>query len=311
VLEWKAICPINLIAWQYKLWTIQNHFVDKLVLIHDTVIMSMNNILSCKYISVVPLSTFIGVRLLHNFKYLFSVWMLCLTPNFVFAQGVDREKLPVEAEEFQLFGSLENETQDDASIKDARATRRQASANREPEFTLIGTSRIGDRYSAILRNQDGSEVVVTTEMGRNTRIEGYGEYSVVDVGAGRVSVQFPSGSDCIEFRDQGVSCNGAANIASLELTRADPIPRPMITAGNGDTEVEDEGEVVVSEEGAEEPENPFAALRARALQRNGDAPVAPASAPRRSFTPRRIDPADVPPGMRVVSTPFGDRLVRE
>jgi len=26
---------------------------------------------------------------------------------------------------------------------------------------------------------------------------------------------------------------------------------------------------------------------------------------------RRIDPADVPPGMRVVSTPFGDRLVEE
>ncbi|MBT8146719.1 MAG: hypothetical protein KJN90_07680, partial [Gammaproteobacteria bacterium] len=72
---------------------------------------------------------------------------------------------------------------------------------------------------------------------------------------------------------------------------------------------EEDAEVVVSEEESEEPTNPFAALRARALQ-NGDAP-APSASPRRSFTPRRIDPADVPPGMRVVSTPFGDRLVRE
>ena len=30
-----------------------------------------------------------------------------------------------------------------------------------------------------------------------------------------------------------------------------------------------------------------------------------------AFTPRRINPEDVPPGMRVVSTPFGDRLVEE
>ena len=64
-----------------------------------------------------------------------------------------------------------------------------------------------------------------------------------------------------------------------------------------------------AEEAAEEPTNPFAALRARAVE-NGNAPE-PATNSRRSFTPRRIDPADVPPGMRVVSTPFGDRLVPE
>lgn len=236
--------------------------------------------------------------------------MLCLYPGFSHAQAGGDEPPTVEAEEFRLFGLVEQAIQDDGATQSVGRSRRTGDIS-GPEFILVGTSRIGDRYSAILRNRDGNEVVVTTEAGRNSRIEGYGQYSVVDVGAGRVSVQYPVGSDCIEFRAQGVSCNGAANIASLELTRGDPIPRPMITASTGDQAVEDEGEVVVSEEDADEPVNPFAALRARALQRNGDAPVAPASSPRRSFTPRRIDPSDVPPGMRVVSTPFGDRLVRE
>ena len=51
--------------------------------------------------------------------------------------------------------------------------------------------------------------------------------------------------------------------------------------------------------------NPFETLRNRV--QNGEPP---SERPGR-FQPRRIDPADVPPGMRVVSTPFGDRLVEE
>ena len=51
--------------------------------------------------------------------------------------------------------------------------------------------------------------------------------------------------------------------------------------------------------------NPFDAIRRSA--ENGI--PAPSRRGSEGFRPRRIDPADVPPGMRVVSTPFGDRLV--
>lgn len=226
-----------------------------------------------------------------------------------YGQTLENDPQDLSPQEFTLFGevavSTDNTSQDDRSS--ARRRRASARDNAGPEFTLVGTTRIGDRYSAILKNRDGNEVRVSTEQGRNTRIEGYSGFSVVDVGPGRVSVQYPGSNACIEFQDQGVSCNAAANIASLELTMGEPVPRAVITPA--EESVEQDAEVVVSEDESEAPTNPFAQLRARALE-NGSLPP-PTDTPRRAFTPRRIDPADVPPGMRIVSTPFGDRLVRE
>ena len=49
--------------------------------------------------------------------------------------------------------------------------------------------------------------------------------------------------------------------------------------------------------------NPFEALLERASGQDSDVDTTS------SFEPRRIDPLDVPSGMRIVSTPFGDRLV--
>ena len=58
-----------------------------------------------------------------------------------------------------------------------------------------------------------------------------------------------------------------------------------------------------------EPTNPFEALRnAQNSRVSGAGDENPA---RGRFTPRRIDPADVPEGMRVIATPFGDRLVEQ
>ncbi len=223
---------------------------------------------------------------------LLSILPLTLLTGHTLAQA-PADPLPIDPQEFSLFGEVDASSS--GSDPDERPNGRRgrasaASSAAEPEFTLVGTSRIGDRYSAILKNRDGTEVVVTSESGRSTGIEGYSQYSVVDVGPGRVSIQYPGSSSCVEYRDQGVSCNTAANIASLELTVGDPIPRAVITAREEEVEVE---EAADSEEEPEEPANPFAALRARALQ-NGDAP-GPSANPRRSFTPRRIDPADVHP----------------
>jgi len=59
-------------------------------------------------------------------------------------------------------------------------------------------------------------------------------------------------------------------------------------------------------------ETPFAALSAAAAENSAGNANASRAGGRNGadrFTPRRISPEDVPPGMRVVSTPFGDRLV--
>ena len=63
---------------------------------------------------------------------------------------------------------------------------------------------------------------------------------------------------------------------------------------------------VASNASNDEPDlqNPFAAILKRQsnLEQN---------ATDNTFVPRRISPEEVPPGMRVVSTPFGDRLVED
>ena len=88
--------------------------------------------------------------------------------------------------------------------------------------------------------------------------------------------------------------DASRNVAILSLTTSKailPSPRQAETAQT-DSEQKEERNT---------PANPFEALRNRA--QNGE----PQSERPGRFQPRRIDPADVPPGMRVVSTPFGDR----
>lgn len=230
-------------------------------------------------------------------------------------------------QDFNLFKSVNTGSGADR-LRDSSRGRRQGNARAaEPEFTLIGTSRIGNKYSAILRNKDGREIVIDTSADTNTRIEGYSQFSIVNINAGRVAIQYPQSTSCVEYEDKGVSCNSGANIASLALTNGAPIQRRASRSSgtnrgrreNAEDELanlissaEEDGEVIVSVEEIDAPTNPFAALRARAQANGGISTATSANTQQRqSFTPRRIDPADVPPGMRVVSTPFGDRLIEQ
>jgi len=179
----------------------------------------------------------------------------------------------------------------------------QAPSGSGPIFTLVGTSRIGDTRSVIVRHNSGDEVAVPLREFGATPIPGYESFAVVGADAGNLSIRYPGGTTCIEYSDAGVSCSSEGNVALLSLTTADPLvarePQQQGQSGSGEADAES----------TDEPENrnPFAILRERA--RNGDAQAVDVVSSSRRFTPRRIAPEDVPPGMRVVSTPFGDRLV--
>ena len=215
-------------------------------------------------------------------------------------------------QDFNLFESV-NSNSGSQQLR-SRSTRGNRNTATEPEFTLVGTSRVGSKYSVILRHRDGSEVVVKSSGNSRTVIEGYSQFSVVDINAGKVSIQYPGNTSCVESRDKGVSCDSASNIALLGITNSAPIQRAVkveqIVAGNLSEEPGDNSEIVALSEESDEPDNPFAALRAR-VQAAGGASGDFGGGPRRGFSPRRIDPSDVPPGMRIISTPFGDRLVEQ
>jgi len=162
----------------------------------------------------------------------------------------------------------------------------------KPVFTLVGTARFGDHYSTVIN--DGNEVNILLDEipGSIIPIPGYPQYQVIGISSGEVLIKYPADMDCVASKEEGISCN-EANIATLRLTNAQPIIPSIVS------------EVRESTDEQNAPRNPFAALLEESS--NSDAS---AEEPDR-FTPRRINPEDVPPGMRVVSTPFGDRLVEE
>ena len=223
---------------------------------------------------------------------------------------------PTPADAFTLFEPT------NASPANAASTvGRNAAANEDglrnsaasPMFTLVGTSRIGSRQTAVLKHLSGDVVRVALDAGVNT-IPGHELYAVVNHGAGRVALSFPASVPCAEFPQQGVGCDATTNTAWLELTTAAAIaPEPSVQ----EFAVDPAAAEVMAPAQANASRNPFAILRERnraAAAFDQATAIDEEAAFRRAagrFQPRRIAPEDVPPGMRIVSTPFGDRLVEQ
>jgi len=216
----------------------------------------------------------------------------------------DSTNIPANSAELTLFEPVETSaTQNGRSpTRPSRESRVTAS---EPEFTLVGISRLGEQVSAMVRHRDGETLRVKAVQGANTPITGHPDYSIVDIQSTSVSIRFPQNNSCSEFLDRGVRCNAGANIAELQLATAEPLStNNAATLGSLQT-TNAEDESGTPEAGTA---NPFEALR-EAQRTNAAADTGnPAGG---QFTPRRIDPADVPEGMRVIATPFGDRLVEQ
>jgi len=203
-----------------------------------------------------------------------------------------------------LFENLDGSSNNNSASSAGRNTNNGRGVSRatqaEPTFTLVGTSRIGSNRKALLRHMSGEVIQVPLTDGINS-VPGHELYAVVNHGAGQVALRYPAAVPCGDYPDQGVSCDSTTNISSLSITTAQAIASieptsaveaEMLLEGNEDNPA-----------GAEAVRNPFAAIRDRGQA--GSTQAAPTS----QFQARRILPEDVPPGKRVVSTPFGDRLV--
>jgi hypothetical protein len=211
-------------------------------------------------------------------------------------------------EQLTLFEEVEQTESSNSNNNQSRAVRRAQPNSTNPEFTLLGTSRIGNSYSAMLRHRGGEAVSVKLDPNSNTRIPGHSGYTVVQLESGSVSLRYPDNQPCQANEERGVRCSSADNIAILGLVTAEPLARQeriRLEDSNNESGDNDSAEAA---DNVDDPSsrNPFEAIRAAA--RNG---ANPASGEPRRFEPRRISPEDVPEGMRVVSTPFGDRLVQE
>ena len=182
----------------------------------------------------------------------------------------------------------------------AREVRRDSDGNiiSGPEFTLVGTTRIGGDFLAVVEGLDGEIISVSVSEGAKSSIPGYPGFQVVEIGSGKVVIRYPDSLSCTEFKSQGVSCD-APDIARLQLANGEPLESSVnsMTLNSPNSS----GASSMDEETSA---NPFEALLERASNPEAEVDTS-------AFTPRRINPEDVPPGMRVVSTPFGDRLVEE
>ena len=172
----------------------------------------------------------------------------------------------------------------------------------EPNFVLVGTARFGDYYSALINNGNERNIRLDEISGSMTFIPGYPGYQVIEVSSGEILIRYPTERDCVSNKNMGVSC-GEDNVATLRLPESEPIKFVGSEGAQGENEA-----ALKLNQGSEEqntPRNPFAALLEGASNSNSS------NEDTNSFTPRRISPEDIPSGMRVISTPFGDRLVEE
>lgn len=212
-----------------------------------------------------------------------------------------------QAQELQLFEPVETSGQQSAGNVASPETQAQMAMPTAPAFTLVGTSRISGKRRATLASSTGQIVHVEIQDNESSPIDGFPGYRLVSVDSRRAEITLPAGMPCVGARSQGVSCGMDGNV-QLSLTTAAPVPvaEPVAAAvAGGDSSA-------VAESGDVAGDNPFAAaLRAAAENERAGTDGRRGTFNAERFQPRRIAPEDVPPGMRVVRTPFGDRLVEQ
>lgn len=217
----------------------------------------------------------------------------------------------VVAQDLNLFEPVEKAPLSPRQVRPA--TSHNNAENGTPAFTLRGFSRFGDGYQGILADKNGKEIEVHWKPGEKVQLPGHFGYAVIDINAHSLSLAQPDGVKCLADQDAGVAC-ADDNVAVLTLATLSPLPEPA----TGKKAAAATGPEQSANGGDRQPRvftNPFTGEQQVAPQLS-DAELAARAERQRARAQRlqqlqvnRIDDSDVPPGMRVVRTPFGDRLV--
>jgi len=205
------------------------------------------------------------------------------------------------AQELTLFEAVE--VPSSGTTSSAEQIREQRNLPNVPAFTLLGTSRIGSTLRASLVDNNGEVVRVIMGDEESTPIPGYAGYNLIRVDSRSVAISQPTNTPCVAASDKGVECS-SDGLAQLSLTTAAPIAVAPTAVASADSNDE-----IAAANGEEGPDNPFAAALRAAAQNESATRGRGGRAINERFEVRRIAPEDIPEGMRVVRTPFGDRLV--
>ncbi|RKZ37555.1 MAG: hypothetical protein DRQ49_16035 [Gammaproteobacteria bacterium] len=153
----------------------------------------------------------------------------------------------------------------------------------QKDFFLRGTSRIGDKRMVVLKGPDNKEFIQRFKNNTRTEIkhEIHKGYYLINVEAREIKIEYPAESPCRKSNEEkGLLCSetdeGKTATLSLKQRKALPAPKPP--------------------------------KKAKTKQRAKDK-RAKLREQFKGFKKKVIKDEDVPPGMRVVRTPFGDRLV--
>jgi hypothetical protein len=160
----------------------------------------------------------------------------------------------------------------------------------QKDFTLLGTIRIGDKRTVILKGPDNKEISQRFKNNERTAIKNYDGYYLLSVKARQIQIEYPEVAPCRKDNEKkGLVCDDDG-IATLTLKQRKALPpKKKQTQPPKTTKT-------------------AAQKRAEARKKREEARKKRKKAPK-DFKRKVIKDEDVPPGMRVVHTPFGDRLV--
>lgn len=170
----------------------------------------------------------------------------------------------------------------------------------QQNFTLRGTLQLGDKHIAFLQDPRGKEIDPLRLIGTSGSlpIPDHPGYALLEVKPRQIKLAYPDDAPCrVSSVKTGVTCVDNGKAAELTLLRHEPLKAPPKPAS-------------VPTKTQTPPTNPFAprAMTPEEAKKR-EADVAKRRELYKNFKKRVIRDEDVPPGMRVVRTPFGDRLV--
>jgi hypothetical protein len=131
---------------------------------------------------------------------------------------------------------------------------------------------------------------------------GFPDYYLIRMTDRKVKIDYPDDAPCRHPNPQkGVKCTNGGKSATLEFIAGNPTPFSMAAVSkNPPNAVNPFAAAINKNKGLSEEEK---RKRDEALQKRREL--------YKNFKRQVIKDEDVPEGMRVVRTPFGDRLVRE